>query len=93
MVDMKIRDEELSSYALQLSSLGASIEGRINDLKTQLEYVCNEGATSGSFHDNLLLFIEVISSISGKLEEQTTAIKASVESYLYNIDGLDGQFY
>lgn len=93
MTDMKIRDEELSAYVTQAVSLGACIENRISALKAQLETVCNSGITSGAFHDNLLLFTELLSSIQGQTEEQVGKAAAEIGIYLDSIDYLDGQFY
>ncbi len=93
MIDMKIKDEELEAYASKLLSAGKGIDNRIARLRELLGNVCENGVQSGAFHDNLQLFVDLLSTAEGELRLVTLGIEEDVTHYLENIDELDGYFY
>ena len=93
MIDMKIKDEELEAYGSRLLSVGEGINNRIIRLREILNNVCENGAKSGAFHDNLLLFVDLLKSIEGNLTTATMAIDMDLKFYLKEIDDMDGNIY
>ncbi len=90
---MKIKDEELEGYASKLLSAGKGIDNRIVRLREILGNVCENGVQSGAFHDNLQLFVDLLTSAEGILKLATIGIDIDVKKYLEEIDELDGDLY
>lgn len=93
MIDMKIRDEELSSYKSDVVSIGELMNARLVGLNGILSDVCANGVEEGEFHNNLLLFADVISGLTDNINTITEAISANIDTYLAEIDRLDGNLY
>ena len=93
MIDMKIRDEELSSYKSDVVAIGELMNARLVGLKGILDDVCVNGVEEGEFHNNLLLFADVISGLTDNINTITEAISANIDTYLAEIDRLDGNLY
>lgn len=93
MQDMKIRDEEFDLYNEKIKELSNCIETRLVSLKEQLQIVCDDGAVSGNFHNNLQLFIDVIGSVNGQLNTVMDYFCADTSTYITTIDNLDGPIY
>lgn len=93
MIDMKIKDEELEAYASKLLSAAKGIDNRIVRLREILGNVCENGVQRGAFHDNLQLFVDLLTSAEGILKLATIGIDIDVKKYLEEIDELDGNLY
>ena len=93
MIDMKIRDEELSSYKSDVVSIGELMNARLVGLKEILNDVCENGVEEGEFHNNLLLFADVISGLTDNINVITEAMSTKIDTYLTEIDALDGDIY
>jgi hypothetical protein len=93
MIDMKIRDEELSSYKSDVVAIGELMNARLVGLKEILDDVCVNGVEEGEFHDNLLLFADVISGLTDNINVITEAMSTKIDTYLTDIDALDGNIY
>lgn len=93
MIDMKIRDEELSSYKSDVVAIGELMNARLVGLRDILKNVCSEGVEEGDFHDNLLLFVDVLSGLTNDVNKITELISNDIDKYLTDIDQLDGSIY
>ena len=93
MENMKIRDEELDSYRLAICEVSGLINARIDNLKTYLEEVCNNGVEEGVFHHNLALFADVLSGLDGEIDKVAENISSAVQLYQEKLDELDGSIY
>lgn len=87
--ELIVCDEEYVAYETKINSLGTQIEGKLSNLIVQLQMVCNEGITSGSVHDNLQLFVDSLSYMSGQLTFFTGSIGECADGFVLTVEDFD----
>lgn len=93
MIDMRIKDEELEAFGNKLLSVGEGINNRIIRLRDILNNVSENGVQSGVFHNNLQLFVDLLSEVEDSLTTTTKGIDVDLKYYLIQIDNMDGNIY
>lgn len=91
--DLVIVDEEYQLFSQQLNGIGQQIDFKINTLINILLEVVNYGITEGNAHDNLLLFVNQLSTLQQQMSMFTTTIDKDNNLFLQKVEEDDYSIY
>ena len=93
MTEMKIRDEEIETLSNNIMDLATQIDSRIQTLIEALTNVCLSGVSEGDFHNNLVLYISVLQSLSNELPSWSTECEIRIINFFEKLEVVDGDLY
>lgn len=93
MDDLIVYDEEYEKYIEALGKFGEVVEKQIDSYTTSLNATCQYVITEGQIAENLKLFALCAEGMQGLTVERIEAMRASLTSFVEEIDTADEYIY
>lgn len=93
MADLIVNDSDYESIGDAYTTIGTYLEEIITDYLSIIDNICTDGIKCGNIHDNLLLFKQTASLLSGQINAATKIATQICEDFVSDIDEADGDLY
>lgn len=93
MADLIVNDVDYESISADYKELGKNFEEILSTYLSVLDDICTSGIKSGNIHDNLVIYKETASQLSGQIDAALGIAARICTDFVSDIDTADGALY